>query len=425
MLAGVLACVLFATGPVAAVAPRDPTPERISVEDAVREALSRNRDLLAERARLPAADADVRTAGLRPNPVTSLSADHLPLAGTRFTEENGGGPPEYTWRTDYLWELGGKRDRRLDVAGHQRGVTRMEVADRERQLVLEVRDSFVDLLLAQKTLELAEASASALGRVADLSTARVRSGDLAEVELMRTRVARVHLENEVRLRDLARRSAQQRLAYLLGRPASRSGLEASGEFRESPAGAVPLDRLEVSAVDQRPDLLALSADLSRAEADVRLQQSIARIDFTVGGEFRRQQGVNGRWNSLGFFLSMPLPVFDRNQGAVARAQAEAVRAVRRVDGLRAAIGQEVRAAYDRWETARGLADRIEREMMSDAREVRAVTEYAYQRGQASLIELLDAQRVFNDTMQGYLDAKAEVARSLNLLDAVTGKSDIR
>jgi cobalt-zinc-cadmium efflux system outer membrane protein len=425
MLAGVLACVLFTAGPVDVVAPRNPAPERISVEDAVREALSRNHDLLAERARVPAADADVRTAGLRPNPVTSVSADHLPLAGTQFTEENGGGPPEYTWRTDYLWELGGKRDRRLDVAGHQRGVTRMEVADRERQLVLEVRDAFVDLLLAQKTLELAEASAAALGRVADLSTARVRSGDLAEVELLRTRVARVNLENEVRLKGLASRAAQQRLAYLLGRPASRSGLEASGEFRESPAGAAPLDRLEASAAEQRPDLLALSADLSRAEADLRLQQSISRIDFTVGGEFRRQQGVNGTSNSLGFFLSMPLPLFDRNQGAVARAQAEAVRAVRRVDGLRAAIGQEVRAAYDRLETARGLADRIEREMMSDAREVRAVTEYAYQRGQASLIELLDAQRVFNDTMQGYLNAKAEVARSLNLLDAVTGKSDIR
>jgi cobalt-zinc-cadmium efflux system outer membrane protein len=153
--------------------------------------------------------------------------------------------------------------------------------------------------------------------------------------------------------------------------------------------------------------------------------AMGRLDYTIGAEFRRQQGLAGRNNSVGVFMSAPLPFFDRNQGEVARARSEVDQAARRAAALRAAIASEVREACDQRDTARSLLQRIEHDMLTDAREVRTITEYAYQRGEASLVELLDAQRAFNETVQSHVAAKAEYARSLYLIDAVSGKGDAR
>lgn len=421
----VAALVLCAVALPAGVASQAPPPSvPISLDEAVSEALAHNLTLAAERARLPVADAARVTAALRPNPELAFSADHLEFAGYRFTEANGGGPSEYSLRTDYLWEQGGKRRRRIAVAEHERAVTRQEVADRERQLRYQVQSAFIDLLLAQRTLALAQDSLEAMRRVAQVSEARVKSGDLAEVELLRTRVAVLQIDNEVRERDLARRLARQRLAQLVGRGAG-ADLEAAGDFVTAGRTLPPLAEAERRALTQRADLLALAAEQQRAEADYHLQRALGRVDFTLGAEYRRQQGVNGRSNSLGFFLTAPLQLFDRNQGEAARARAEAAQAARRLEALRASIAGEVREAYLQHETAQDLLRRIETQMLGDARQVRSITEYAYQRGEASLVEFLDAQRAFNDTMQSHVSARAEFARSLYLIEAVSGKGDLQ
>jgi cobalt-zinc-cadmium efflux system outer membrane protein len=396
-------------------------PARVTIEEAVREGLARNHDLRTERERLGIADARRTTAGLRPNPLLSASADHLDVLGTGFDEVNGGGPAEYVFRADYDWQLGGKRGRRIEVAERERDLVRREVADRTRRLAFDIQSGFVDLLLTQQTLALSRENLGAFRRVADISAARVKSGDLAEVELMRTRVALVQLENAVHRAELARRLSQNRLQMLLGRPAAAApSLEAVGGFRL--AAAVPsAEALVEAALERRPDLQAAEADAARSRAELDLQRALARADLTFGAEYRRQEGVNGKSNSMGFFLSAPLPVFDRNQGEVARARIEGRQADLRIQAARAAIESEVRDAWDQHRVASLLVDRMERELLADAREVRSVTEYAYQRGEARLIELLDAERAFNEAMEGYLGAQAELARSLYLLDAVSGK----
>lgn len=402
-----------------------PAASRLSIDEAVAEALAHNPALRAERARLPLAAARRTTAGLRPNPVLSFSSDHLDLAGYRFTEDNGGGPAEFSLRADYVWEQAGKRRRRLDVADQEGTVTRHEVVDEARRLVYEVQCAFIDLQLIQQTIALAEENLAAMQRVEEVSAARVRSGDLAEVEAMRTRVAVRQIENEVRLRELARRTAQRRLNLLLGRSAVAGAIHAVGAFESAGTPILPASDLERAALVGRPDLQVLIADGARSEAELRLQQSMGRMDFTLGTEFRRQQGLNGKNNSLGFFASTPLPVFDRNQGEVARARIEVNLATRRVEALRASIANEVHEAYDQYQTARALLEQIENRMLTDAREVRSITEYAYQRGEASLVELLDAQRAFNETMESHAGAQAECARSLYLIAAVSGKGDYR
>lgn len=422
MNAGVL---ILCAGVIAQVAAQAPTPPAtLTVEQAVAEALDKNLDLAAERARLPVADALRTSAALRPNPVFSVSTDHLDLVGPRFTESNGGGPAEISFRSDVAWEQGGKRRRRIAVADSDRLVTRQEVADQGRQLAFEVQSTFIDLLLAQRTLALGRENLSAMQRVRDIARARVSSGDLAEVELMRTRVAVLQLENEVRQQELAIRMAQRRLALLLGRPSDAPPIEAAGDFQYLDR-VPPTDDLVRLAVAQRPDLLALAAERDRAEADILLQRSLGRADITLGTEYRRQQGVNGKSNSLGFFISTPLQLFDRNQGEVARARAAAVEAARRLEARQATVAAEVEQAWDQHQAARALLLRIDQEMLADAREVRAIAEYSYERGEATLVELLDAQRAFNDTMQSHLSARAELARSLYLIDAVSGKGVTR
>jgi cobalt-zinc-cadmium efflux system outer membrane protein len=125
--------------------------------------------------------------------------------------------------------------------------------------------------------------------------------------------------------------------------------------------------------------------------------------------------------SLAFSISMPLPVFNRNQGEIERAHQERRQVELRIAALRASITADIDTAYDEYATARSLLESIEGTMLQQARDVREITDYSYRRGDSSLLELLDAQRAFNETMQAYNEARAEYARSLYLIDSISGK----
>lgn len=135
-------------------------------------------------------------------------------------------------------------------------------------------------------------------------------------------------------------------------------------------------------------------------------------------------GPNGlAGNEWGLFVSAPIPAFNRNQGESERARQEARQAAARIAALRSDITADLRSAWEQYSTARELVETIEQQMLAQARGVRDTTAYSYQRGEASFIELLDAQRTFNDAMHSYNEARAEYARSLYTLDAFTGGTD--
>ena len=136
--------------------------ERLTLDAAIAEALAKNLDLMARRAGLSIADANLVTAQLRPNPVLSVGGDHLDLLGTGFDEENGAGPPEYSVRLDVLFERGRKRDLRTELAQHERAIAEAEVFDAVRALKLEVQYAFIDLQLAEENLALARENAASL-----------------------------------------------------------------------------------------------------------------------------------------------------------------------------------------------------------------------------------------------------------------------
>lgn len=404
--------------PVPSAAP-PPREAVVTLDQAVREALDHNLDLLAERYNLTISDTQMVTANLRPNPVVSSSGIYLPAFGS-LDKIVGTGPTEFNARIDFRIELGGKRDRRMQLARVDREVSELGLRNSIRGIVYNVQAAFVDVLLAKENATLASANLRAFQGIVEINTARVAAGDLAKVELSRTQIAALQFQNAVQQSLLQLRQAKIRLQQLLGRTIPRDDFDISGGFRRDLTGR-SLPELRTAAMQRRPDLLGIRAAEARSLADLRLQQAQGKIDLVVGTAYQHQfmRAFNGSTNTLSAFVSAPLPVFNRNQGEITRAQREAEQWTARARALESVIESDAQNSWQQYQTSQGLLENIEKNMLTQARDVRNTTEYSYRRGEASLIEFLDAQRAFNDTMQSYNSARADFARSLYLIDSVT------
>jgi cobalt-zinc-cadmium efflux system outer membrane protein len=391
----------------------------LTLEDAVREAVKHNLNLLAERFNLPVAQARIVQARLRPNPILMAGLDYQDWLGTGFTQANAGGPPEGTTRVDFPIERGHKRAYRIEVAQELLSVAQLQLANTTRQLILDVQNAFNDVVRAKESLDLARQNLKALDAIVEVNAARVRAGDLAKVELLRSRLAALQFNNAVRQAELRLTTARKQLQLLLG----RSGPPAFDVAAPTVArvSVPPLPELIAESLRLRPDLEALRRDQARSLADLRLQIAQGKIDYDVAVQYHGQYDT-AHANSLALFFTIPLPVWSRNQGEIARARIENDQTQARIKAQQAVVTSEVENAYAQYTTSLSLLETIESEMLQQARDVREITEFSYRRGEASLIEFLDAQRAFNDTMQSYSDARAEYARSLYLLESTTGKT---
>ncbi len=408
----------FAIG--ATLCAQNPPAAKITLSQALQEAIDKNLNLLAEKHNVAIADARIITAGIKPNPLLSVEGDHQNLLGSTYTLDNNGGPQEYSIRVDFLLERGHKRERRVELAQAVKSVTELQFLNTVRGLVLDVQNSFIDALAAKASLTLATENLKSLNDIVAINAIRVRAGDLSQVELTRSKLAALQFQNAVKQAELKLRIAKSRLQFLMGRPVMAADFNVDGELRREIL-AEGIEPLREQAMKLRPDLLSIVKDQARSDADLRLQTATAKVDFTLGTEYRRQQ-YTAYSNSLGFFMSVPLPVFNKNQGEIERAKREGQQLVMRVNAAKSSIAAELDAAWQQYQTSKLLLESIEKDMLEQAREVRSITEYSYRRGEASFVEFLDAQRAFNDTMQSYNDARADYARSLFLLDSISGKA---
>ena len=390
-------------------------PAALTVEQAVTEALDHNLSLLAERYNVTVAQAAVTTAALRPNPVVTLGVlkPDAPLVDAGLAEDDA------SVRTDYVLEGGGKRQRRIEQASLAKTVAELQLLDTTRKLVLDVETAFTDVQLAKLNLALARENLDAFNNVVSINAERVRTGDLAQVELARSRLAALQFQNDVQQQASKLEIARTRLNVLLGR-APGDAVDVTGDLRRDIV-QVEKPALEARALELRPDLRAARSDQARSVADLRLQLANAKIDYTISGEYHREAGAGMTGNSYGVFLSVPLPLFNRNQGEVARARAQQTQLETKARALEAGATAELDQAFAEYTAARQIVERIEADMLSQARDVRTTIEYSYRRGEASLVELLDAVRAFNDTTRSYNEARADYARSLYTLDALSGK----
>jgi len=247
---------------------------------------------------------------------------------------------------------------------------------------------------------------------------RVKAGDLAQVELARAELAELQALNTLRQAESRWRASRIQLQVLLRR--SSPNLDVSDSFTTAQFSGTETDAIN-NALTVRPDIHAMRMDLDRATANVKLQLAQGKVDLSLGSEFRRQDGVNGRGNSLGFFLAVPLPVFNRNQGEVSRGRLEEQQLTTKLQALEEQVKGEVRTTYDQYATARDVLSSFESDALGRAKSVRETMDYSYRRGEASLLEFLDATRAYNDLYQSYIDAEAEYAHSYYALQSVSGK----
>jgi cobalt-zinc-cadmium efflux system outer membrane protein len=398
----------------------------LSIAEAVDESLQRNAALQAQRTSLTIADAAIVTAGLRPNPVVSGDADHLDLLGTGFDDTNNAGPPEYGIRIDFPIERGKKRDLRLDVAQRGRDLAAAQLADTVRRLKIDVLVASIDVLEAKAKLALARENLETFQQLVDLNQRRLTSGAIAPLEATRSRVAMLQYRSNVRTAELALTQARLRLLPLVGAKPGDSPIDIDDALMARPPETPPaLSDLQAMARAKRPDVMAARAEQARSQADLRLQIGQSKIDYSVGTEYRRQQGIAGKGNMLGFFVSAPLPVFNRNQGEIARAEADQERTRQAAAAVDIDVNTEVASAFREFESSRRLLLEIEQDLLEPARSARSGTAYTYQAGATSLLDVLDAQRAFNDTMDSYYTAQAAYRRAEAKLALVSGEEAVK
>ena len=398
----------------------------LTIQEAVDEAVQRNLGLLAQRANLSVADAAVITARLRPNPVLSGGANSLDWLGTGFNEVNNAGPQEYAVRVDVPFERARKRELRTELADQGKQIAEAQFAEAVRRVKLDVVLASIDVLEAKARLQLAEDNLQALERIVQLNERRLTSGAIPPIEVSRSRVAMLQYRGNVRSAQLVLTEARLKLLPLVGHKPDEALVDIDDRLGLMPAIASPdLAALQQAARAARPDLVAAQREQARTQADLRLQIAQGKVDYALGAEYRRQQGVNGRGNMLGLFFSAPLPVFNRNQGEIARAEAECDRATRSFTALETDLAGEVASAFEEFDSSRLLLIDIEHDLLKPTTDARAGTTYMYQAGATSLLDVLDAQRAYNDTMDTYYSAQAAYRRAQAKLALVVGQERVR
>lgn len=394
--------------------------QALTIDQAVDEALRNNLALLAEKQNVPISKAREIQAALRPNPVINFAWDYLDWLRRGLTIDNSAGPSEWNTHMDYIIEGPGKRPGRIALARLATAVTDLRLIDSIRLMTLNVRSTCVEYLLAKEGVDLARQNLKVFNDIIRVNEAKVQAGDLAGVELIRTRVAQQQFENTLRQAELRLRTAANDLQQMLGRKTKDPGFDIVDRLNERPV-VVILSEMKSQALEQRPDLQAQRKDAERAAADTRLQKALAKPDYTASLMYHHQYGYsNGR--TFGLYLQFPLPFNNRNQGEIARSQLETRQAELRGQSLETVISTEVENAYQQYMSAWNLLERTKGSLMAEAKQVRDIMEFSYRRGEASLLEFLDAQRAYIDAVQSYNAARGDYTKSLFLIDAVTGKS---
>lgn len=419
---GVALCAFLCLAASSAFGQTPAIRQRLSLEEAVRLAIARNPQAAAARALVDIAEAGQLEAHLRPNPAVSLESEGYPLFESprpAFLDSQ-----ELTVRVDQELETAGRRG--LRTAGAAAGIeaARLTLRDRLRVLELAVQRAYFQLVLAQADGQVARTSLEEIDRVLSLSQERARVGEIARADVRRLEVERLRFADDLFSAELALKNARTALLALLGADDLSEPIEAADALAMPEARGIPVlpasgaPTRDASGLARRPDLLAARAEAGRAETVTRLQRALRSPNVTVGGGYRRDFGTN----AVVFGVTVPLPLWNRNQGGMARAEAEQQLAMHNLAAVELEVRLDIQQAVNAVETARARAEYIERQVLASARESRDVVSESYRLGAVDLIDFLDAQRAFRDTLRTYNRSLFEYHVGLFELDAAIGIS---
>jgi cobalt-zinc-cadmium efflux system outer membrane protein len=397
-----------------------PAPTRITLDEAIRLALQHNHALLAARTTILQNQAQETTANLRPNPTLSWDTQFLPIfQPSNFTADYFENQAQFDLGIGYLFERGKKRQHRLQAAKDQTAVTRAQVTDNERQLTFNLSQQFVAVLLAQSTLELAQQDYDSFQKTVDISDARFKAGDMSEGDLLKIKLQLLQFQSDVFAARLSKVQALAALRQLLGFESVPDNFDVDGALDYQPVHA-GLDDLKALALRTRPDLQAAHLGLSAAHSQESLAEANGKRDLGVSFNYTHTAGVN----SGAFFFNMELPIFDRNQGEIARTRY----AITQSEQLQSETSQQVLTdVVDAFEALRSNDQIIQLYRggyVDQAQKSRDITEYAYKKGAASLLDFLDSERTYRANQLAYRQALAGYMTALEQMRQAVGTRNL-
>src|SRR5215467_5131157 len=320
---------------------------RLSMDDAMRLALARNQALQAQRFTIEQAKADETTADLKPNINVSFGiAGFTPFTPSTINSDFFANGASYSAGVSMLFERGGKRGNRLAFAQATTDVTTRTVTDAERQLRFQTAQAFIGVLLAKSTLELAQQNLKNFSDVVDVNRLRVTAGDLAEADFYKISLQKLQFEQDLSSAEISLVQARANLRQLVGFDTVDENFEPVGELAHA-TQTMNLEDLKRQALEARPDLLAAKGGVVAAQKSLQLEKSNRARDVTGELDYTH----TGPQNVFGVLGSFDLPMRDRNQGNIAKAEVTVRQSTESELAARYLVLTDVVNAYAGWQTA--------------------------------------------------------------------------
>ncbi|MGD0361913.1 MAG: TolC family protein [Bryobacteraceae bacterium] len=398
-----------------------PGPVKITLDEAIRLALAHNHSLLAARTNIQQNQAAEITANLRPNPTLFTDWEYLPLSpppGVSFSTYLQAST-EGDLGLSYLIERGHKRARRLEAAKAATAVTRAQVTDNERGVAFQVGSLFVNAQLAESTLELAETDVKSFQKTVDISEIQYKDGGMSENDYLKIKIQLVQFQTDVEQALVNKVQALSDLRQQLGYESVPADYGVVGEFEYRPL-AVTIEELQAKALQNRPDLRAAVLGVTAANSQYSLAKANGKQDPTISGNYSHANGINGAtWS-----FSIPLAIFDRNQGNIAQTRI----AIRQAEEQQKAAGgqvlTDVKDAYEGIQESARVAQLYKSTYLEVAQKSRDISEYAYHKGALALLDFLDAERSYRATQLAYRQAVAAYLTALEQLRQAVGSREL-
>jgi cobalt-zinc-cadmium efflux system outer membrane protein len=409
--------LLFAAGCVAQTAA---PPRALTWQETVEKFRAINPTLLAGKANIEEARAEEITAYLRPNPTVNLGLDQVtPFSSGPYRPLSN----SYAFgNVDYLHERRHKRELRLQSAQETTLIATSAQGDLERNLLFSLRDAFNRLLLAKAVAAIARQNLDYYDRLININRDRFNAGAIAKVDFQRVELQRIQFVSDFQTAQVNLLTAKIDLQQLLRdrTPVDQFDINQTFEFSEP---VTTLEELHNIALATRPDLKEAEQTTDKARTDHRLAVANGSTDpvFGLGGS-HQPPPLN---TYLGVSVSVPLRIFDRNQGEKLRTQLDIGRTERLQDAAQIATLHDVDAAYATLQNTLTLLRPYKTQYLKEAEDIRGTVSFAFEKGAASLLDFLDAQRQYRDTQLSYLNLVGAYFSASNQINFAVGREVIQ
>ena len=392
----------------------------ISLDQAIDLALVHNHSIKATRTLILQNQAQEITANLRPNPTFGADTQFVPFFSPQyFSGENLDETQQFDLGISYLFERGRKRQRRLQAAQDQTSVTRAQVADAERTLAFNVGQQFVSVLLAESTLQFALQDLQSFQKTVDIGAAQLKAGSISEGDYLKISLQLLQFQTDVSAARLARVQALVGLREFLGYDAVPANFDVIGDLAYQPLKTNQED-LQTRALRDRPDFRAAVLGITAAQSQILLAKANGKVDVNGTYDFTHVSGEN----TASLFVNFALPVFNRNQGEIARTGYALTQAQEQQQAASDTVLSDVANAYEAVRSNDEIVQLYISGYLKQAEDSRDISEYAYRRGAASLLDFLDAERSYRAIQLAYRQALGSYMTALEQLKEAVGTRNL-